>query len=66
MTANYKTEQAETRKKLDPKLIYSGSPLYLGIKNAKRTMNKTDAASYKQQIWNKFKESIAEKSQPQS
>lgn len=60
--SNYKTEQAETRKKLKPKLLYSGaSPLYLGVKEAKRRMSKPDAAKYKHEAWSLFRASLSAK-----
>ncbi len=62
INADYKSKQAETREKLKPKLLYSDvSPIYLGIKEAKRRMSKPDAAKYKQEAWSIFRAALKTK-----
>lgn len=58
-TDSYKIEQAEIRGKLRPKLVYSGNTLDLGIKEAKRTMAKPDAARYKVEVWARLRVALA-------
>lgn len=57
---NYQTEQANTREKLKPTLIYTGGTLDLGIKDAKRTLPAHEVRLYKIEAWKRLRIALAE------